>query len=315
MGNLILTGQDGSPLSANLSSSDGAAAAGSSIALSIGPGEATFVTATALIGDDPTKVGWARVESSGGKLGGVATFQYAPSGPLLTIAGVLSSTLVSSATIPVSDDVQLGRVTGYAVANPGSSPIRIKVMEVSGDGACVTTLDPIDLAPGRQIAQFFYQDPLAKPQLQGSAVLVSEAGAAFAVVALVVAQGASRPLFAAIPVAEGTGLTNPIVGGAWHGSTTGLALDFAVNSSATGITEIMYTFSGLSCGGVTLKSGSIRVLPGTPWAISDRQFQIPGPSNPDISVAGTFGNDGTTVTGTWSWSTCSGRWTGSLSTP
>ena len=314
IGNLILTGKDGLPLSANLSSSDGTAAAGSSIALRIAPGGTTFVTATSSAADDPTKTGWARVESSGGKLGGVATFQYAPNGPLLTIAGVLSSTLVSSATIPVDDDVSSGRVTGYAVANPGNNPIKIKVVEVSGDGASVTNLNPINLPPGQQLAQFFYQDPLAKSQLQGSAVLVGESGAAFAVVALVMAQGASGTLFTAIPVAEGTGITNPIVSGAWHGSTPGMALDFTVNSSATGITQIMYTFSGLSCGGTTLTSGSIIVTPGSPWVISNRQFQIPGPSNPKIAIAGTFGNDGATVAGTWSWSSCSGTWTGSVST-
>ena len=72
IGNLILTGKDGFPLSANLSSSDGTTAVGFSIALHISPGGATFVTATSLSGGDSTKVGWARVESSGGKLGGVA---------------------------------------------------------------------------------------------------------------------------------------------------------------------------------------------------------------------------------------------------
>jgi hypothetical protein len=417
IGNLILTGQDGLPLSANLSSSEGTTAVGSSIALHISPGGATFVTATSLSGGDPMKVGWARVESSGGKLGGVATFQYAPSGPLLTVAGVLSSTLVSSATIPVNDDLNAGRVTGYAVANPGSSPITIMVMEVSGDGAGVTALKPIDLAPGKQISQFLYEDPLAISRLQGSAVFVGESGATFTVVALVMVQGASGPLFTTIPVVEGTGITIPIVGSSisrtpaslsqsvtqgqdagsqsfevwnsgggtlnysisddapwlscnpasgsstgghdtiqvnystsglaagtyngtitisatgatsqtvvvtlivnanafsfWHGSTPGLEFDFIVNPNADGITQITYTFAGLKCGGVTLESGSITSIPGKPWPISNRQFQIPGPSNPKIDIAGTFGNDGTTVTGTWSWSSCSGTWTGSKST-
>jgi hypothetical protein len=272
------------------------------------------VTATSLSGGDTTKVGWARIESSGGKPGGVATFKYAPDGPLLTIAGVLSSTLVSTATIPVDDDVNSGHVTGYAVANPGGSPITIKVFEVSGDGVSVTTLNPINLDPGEHLSQFLYQDSLAKPQLKGSAVLVGESNARFTVVALVMVEGASGPLFTVAPVVEGTGITIPIVGTAWHGSTTGLALDFIVNPNANGITKIKYTFSGLKCGGTTLTSGSITVTPSVPWPISNRQFQITGSGDPKINVAGTFGNDGTTVTGTWSWSTCSGTWTGSKST-
>ena len=417
IGNLILTGQDGLPLSANLSSSDGTKAVGSSIALHINPGGAIFVTATSSSGDDTTKVGWARIESSGGKPGGVATFKYAPGGFPLTIAGVLSSTLVSSATIPVDDDVNSSRFTGYAVANPGGSPITIKVMEVSGDGASVTTLDPINLDPGEHFSKFLYQDPLAKSQLKGSAVLVGESGAKFTVVALVMAQGASGPLFTVIPVAEGTGITIPIVGSSisrtpaslsqsvtqgqdagsrsfevwnsgggtlnyiisddatwlscnpasgsstgehdtiqvnystsglaagtyngtitisatgatsqtvvvtlivnanapssWHGSTTGLALDFIVNPNTDGITQITYTFSGLKCGDTTLVSGSITSIPGKPWPISNRQFLITRSGNPPLNVGGTFGNDGTTVTGNWSCSTNSGTWTGSKST-
>ncbi len=314
IGNLILTGQDGLPLRANLSSSDGTTAVGSSIALHISPGGATFVTATPLSGGDSTKTGWARVESSGGKLGGVATFQYAPGGPLLTIAGVPSSTMVSSATIPVNDDVNSGRVTGYAVGNPGSSRVTIKVMEVSRDGASVTTLSPIDLAPGQQIAKFLYQDPLAKSQLQGSAVLIGESGATFTIVALVMVQGASGPLFTTIPVAEGTGIANPIGPGVWHASTAGMSLDFTVNSSADGIAELMYTFSGLNCGGVMLASGRVIVSRSIPWPISNRKFLITPSGDPNIEITGTFGNDGTTVSGTWRWLTCSGTWTGSLST-
>jgi hypothetical protein len=312
-GELILTSQDGFPLSANLKSTDGTTIVGSFIALHISPGGAVFVTATSSNGSDTVETGWARVESSGGKLGGVATFQFAPSGPVLSIAGVLSSSLVSSATIPVDDDVSLGRVTGYAVANPSSNSITINVMEVGGDGAGVTTLTPIILAPGQQISQFFHEDPFAKSQLQGTAVLVGESGATFTVVALVMVQGASGPLFTAIPVVEGMGITNPIESSIWHGSTTGMSIDFTVNPNADGITQITYTFSGLPCGTSTLVSGSIMTTPGSPWPITNRHFQITSSSNPPLNIDGTFGNDGTTVTGNWSCSTSSGTWAGSLS--
>jgi PKD repeat protein len=106
----------------------------------------------------------------------------------------------------------------------------------------------------------------------------------------------------------------PIVPGAWHGSTTGMSLDFTVNSSADGITELKYTFSGLQCGGVTHMSGSVTISWGSPRPISNRQFLITPSGEPHIDIAGTFGDDGTTVSGTWRWLTCSGAWTGSVST-
>ncbi len=313
-GSLILTGKDGLPLRANLSSSDGTTAIGSLISLRIIPGGTTFITATSLSGSDSTRSGWARLESSGGKPAGVATFQYAPSGPMLTVAGVPASYPVSSATLPVNDDISSGRATGYAVANPGSSAITIKVMEVSGDGTSVTTLSPIRLAPGQQIAQFLYQDSLAKPRLQGSAVLIGESGALFTVVALSMIQGASGPLFTTIPVAEGTGIANPISPGVWHASTAGMSLDFTLTGGGDAITDITYTFSGLTCGGSTLTTGSVKVTPGTPWPISNRQFLITSSSDPKIEISGTFGNDGISVSGTWRWLTCSGTWTGAFST-
>ncbi len=102
-----------------------------------------------------------------------------------------------------------------------------------------------------------------------------------------------------------------IVPGAWHGSTTGLSLDFTVNSSADAVLELKYTFSGLKCEGATLVSGSITISRGSGWPISNRQFVITPSGDPKITVAGTFGDDGATVSGTWQWLSCSGTWTGS----
>jgi len=89
-----------------------------------------------------------------------------------------------------------------------------------------------------------------------------------------------------------------------------MALEFTVNAAADGITEIVYTFSGLQCGGQTLSSGTITSSQTPAWPISNRQFQITRSSDPTIDITGTFGNDGTTVSGTWEWDTCSGTWTG-----
>jgi len=105
----------------------------------------------------------------------------------------------------------------------------------------------------------------------------------------------------------------PIRSGAWRGSTTGMSLDFTVNAGSDGITELKYTFSGLTCGGVTLASGSVTVSRSTPWPISDRQFLVAPSANPKIDIAGTFGDDGVSVSGTWQWGSCSGAWTGSAS--
>jgi hypothetical protein len=102
----------------------------------------------------------------------------------------------------------------------------------------------------------------------------------------------------------------PIATGQWTGSTTGMALEFNVSADARYVTQMKYTFSGLTCGGATLVSGSVirSTTPG--WEITNRQFSIPATQNvPGIS--GTFGDNGTTVTGTWTWLTCSGPWTGS----
>ena len=105
-GNLILTNSSGSAGSANLQSSDGSSALGASIGINIPVGGITFITATTTNPSAPNpSIGWARVESSGGTLGGVATFALSSGGLLQTIAGVLSAEVTSVATIPVDDDV------------------------------------------------------------------------------------------------------------------------------------------------------------------------------------------------------------------
>jgi PKD repeat protein len=104
-------------------------------------------------------------------------------------------------------------------------------------------------------------------------------------------------------------VVSPIMPGEWHGSTTGMALDFPVNPNADYVTQMKYTFSGLKCGGAELVSGSVTRSTTPGWAITNRQFVIPATTDvPGIS--GTFGDNGTTVTGTWTWRTCSGTWTG-----
>jgi hypothetical protein len=206
-GNLILTnGADGSPADASLQSSDGTTATGSSIHVSIPQGGTTIITASPAAPGGGTSAGWARVESSGGILGGVSTFQLTLNGVLQTIAGVLSSSPVSSATIPVDNDAASQLFTGYAVANPGASDINIKIVLVDAGGNIVDSISPTQLNPlpaGRQVARFLHQDLPARTTFKGSMAMIGQGGATFTVVALVEAQGASGVLFTAIPVIPG----------------------------------------------------------------------------------------------------------------
>ena len=208
-GTLFLTDQDGNPLNVDLAdqatSSLGEGgrvdAVGSNFSIGpIAPGGTKFFRARALTATDPQKSGWARVENRGGSLNGVAAFaSLTPTGTLTTIAGVLSSSTMNVATIPISDSLSGNTFTGYAVANPGTGSITVKVVIVNSDGTFRTpSLNVPGLNPlggGKQIARFFFQDGIPSEFL-GSAVLIGQSNAQFAVVALIQAQG----LLTAIPV-------------------------------------------------------------------------------------------------------------------
>jgi subtilisin family serine protease len=191
---LTLTGKDGNPLVASIAGPSGAGTQASSLPFTVPPGGTQYLTATSTSGD--TTTGWAKTTTSGGLVGGAATFSYAPGGAIQTVAGVLTSSAVSAATIPVDDDVSQQRFTGYAVANPGTGSITIKVVTVNTDGSVGTTLTPITLDAGKQTAGFLFQDPNASQKFRGSVVLIGQDGAVFSAVALVMNNG----LYTAIPV-------------------------------------------------------------------------------------------------------------------
>jgi len=201
-GTLILTGNDGMPLSAVFASPGEPDGAGASKDILVAPGATQLITANAM---NPASVtaGWAHIESSGGTLAGVATFQLVNGGTLATIAGVLSSGATNAATIPVNDDRTLGvrsYITGYAVANPGTEDINIRITVLKPDGSVRQTIDPPllnPLKPGWHVARFLWED-MNDPnlQLKGSMVLMEQSGKTFSVVALVLNQG----LYTAIPV-------------------------------------------------------------------------------------------------------------------
>ena len=210
IGKLVFTQSDGTPFESAITvsgdprqSGPGNPVVASSIDLNLMPGGSRFLTASAVNAADSTRVGWARVESSGGILSGVATFRLSSGSSLQTVAGVLAGEKAEAVTIPVNDDGLQGRYTGYALANPEDTPVNITIRLLDGDGNIVRTLQPSDLnplPPGKHIARFFWQEINDQNfKFQGSIVLTTADGRQFAAVALVQDQG----LFTAIPVVRG----------------------------------------------------------------------------------------------------------------
>jgi rhamnogalacturonan endolyase len=215
-GSLILTDREGHPLSANLSSalipSDsggaGARTAAASIPLSVGPGATRIITASPAGPSDPTKTGWARLEMISGSLRGVATFQFSDGGLPKIVVGVPVSQPTDAATIPVDNDIGSNRLTAFAVANPGSEDLNIKVIILNQDGTVADSISPEELnplLPQQQVAKFLHEILPGRLNFRGSMVLLSQGGKGFIAVALVENQG----LFTAIPVLPAKSPTVP----------------------------------------------------------------------------------------------------------
>jgi hypothetical protein len=208
-GNLILTANDGTPM--NVAVADPAVnpqagttggpveAVGSSVPISIPVGGVTVLAATPLSTSGSTQTGWARIESSGGQLGGVATFQlFDAKGNLTTTAGVLSADAVAAATIPVDNDDSQNRQVGYALANPGTAPLTVKAVVVDSAGSVKSSFN-IQLAAGGQTATFLWQNDASLLKFRGSLVLIAQGTTNFSVVALV----QNGTLYTVIPVISG----------------------------------------------------------------------------------------------------------------
>jgi thermitase len=266
-GNLVLTGNEGTPLSVAFSSPGHLGNTASSFPIQVASGGTQLITASAV---DPSvlSTGWARVESSDSPLSGVATFQLEQAGVLTTIAGVLSAAETSSATIPIDDDRTRGPqsyTTGYAVANPGPQDIYVRVVVLNPDGSILRTLDPAllnPLKPGWHVARFLWED-LNDPQFQfkGSMVLTERAGNKFSVVALVLNQG----LYTAVPVIAGSE-----AGAA--GATGNMFAQMAVGGGFTTAFTIVNTGSDTASGNLILTSDN-----GTPL-----NALIASPGQPDV---------------------------------
>jgi len=221
-GTLILTAADGSPMRVNLASGNpgsdavrtGASnlAIGSSLPITIPPGGTEFIVASTVNPGDPARTGWARVESYGGSLGSVATFQQIDAqGMLSNSAGVTSADAVQAATIPVDDDRSRNRYTGYAIANPGTESISIKGALFDGDLNVPVNNFALALGPGQQLAKFFFESTAVPEKFKGSVVLTEQGGKKFSVVALVQNWGlyTTIPVIPTLPAAKSSlALTN-----------------------------------------------------------------------------------------------------------
>jgi hypothetical protein len=199
-GKLIFTDQQGNPMIVQGSLSNASTAStGSSFPIMIPAGGTTWLAVTALDPAAVSTLGWAQLDASGGSVSGVATFQRLSDGTLKAVAGVFATEPLYYATIPVDNDDKESRFTGYAIANPNTYEIRIKLGSVNETGQFLADDRVIRLAPRQQLARFLHEDFPARVNFKGSMVLRSQALGAFVVVALV----ENRGQFTVVPVIRG----------------------------------------------------------------------------------------------------------------
>jgi sugar lactone lactonase YvrE len=192
-GNLTFTDQQGNPLTVRgeLTDTSGVtegASFGSAFPITVPAGGTIFLSAEGLTPDSSVKVGWARLASTGGSLSAVATYEYAVGPVLRTAVSVPQSQKLQSATIQVDNDSTQGKETAWAIANPGSEVISLKLALVGQDGSVLDDSITMTLGPGQQIARYVWQE-LARVDFKGSLVLRGQAGAVFIAVALSERQG------------------------------------------------------------------------------------------------------------------------------
>ncbi len=193
-GSLMLTDPQGQPLTASVAG----VGAGSSFPVSIAPAGTTFLSINPVGPGDPLNMGWATVATSGGVLNGIATYHLMSGGATQAVAGVHPSQPMRYATIPIDDDAGQGRLTAYAVANPTSQNLVIRLALVDQEGQVVEDSVTFTLAPKQQTSRYLNRD-VARPQFKGSMVLRAQEGGSFIAVAL----RQYQTLFTVVPVISG----------------------------------------------------------------------------------------------------------------
>jgi hypothetical protein len=159
-------------------------------------GGVSLVKITGLSPDDPTKIGWARLVSTGGSLTAVAAYEYVIDEAIQTMVGVLQSQRIQYATIPVDNSAAQSKQLAYAIANPSGQSITVKLALVSQSGNVIDDTITVDLGPKEHISRYLWQD-IGNDDFRGSIVLRGQNGVAFVVLALLEKQG----MYTAIPIA------------------------------------------------------------------------------------------------------------------
>jgi hypothetical protein len=196
-GNLILSDPRGNPLAVDGELTDPfgitrPAQQASSFAFSIPPGGSVFLSAVA---PDGIRTGWARLESSGGSLNGMATYEYVSGGIEKCFVNFPQSQPLQLAAVPVEMDNNIGKLPAYAIANPNAQAISIKMTLIAQDGTVVDDSVTINLGPGEQIVRYLVQD-LAINQFRGVLVFRAQGTQTFVALALLDKKGQ----LAAIPL-------------------------------------------------------------------------------------------------------------------
>jgi hypothetical protein len=89
-------------------------------------------------------------------------------------------------------------ITAYAIANPGSHDLVVKLVVVDAEGNVVDDTVTVELSPGEQTAKYFFQD-LGFSDFEGTVVLTTQSGGAFIAVGLI----QNQALFTVVPVVPG----------------------------------------------------------------------------------------------------------------
>jgi hypothetical protein len=199
-GSVTLTDQQANPFSANgtLTDSSGKTqfiAAGSSFPFTVPSGGTIFLSTTT---NNATKAGWAEVDSTGGTLTGLATYELTVGSVVQAIVGVLQSLPLQYMTFPVNNSTASQLDTVYAIANPSTQAISVKLALVGQDGTVISVITK-NLNPGTQIATYLKQDFAGVADFKGSLVLIGQNGATFVAVALQYKQN----LLTVIPLISG----------------------------------------------------------------------------------------------------------------
>jgi hypothetical protein len=147
-------------------------------------------------GGSPLLTGWATYSGSGGKVSGFATIEQ--SGVVKSAVAELSSKPSLSVTIPAGFIVPLERYTAFALANPGTADVTVRIAVYSAEGIPAAEPFTLTLGAGQMKAQFLFESLPDPVIFDGTMVVTSESGDPFLAMAMSWIKGS----LAMIPVQE-----------------------------------------------------------------------------------------------------------------